>query len=465
MVAVPILEDTITAIATPIGEGGLGVIRISGASSLAIAKELFKPISKKPVKKIPSFSASLGNIVDPYTNEVIDEIILTIFRSPKSYTKEDMVEFSCHGGIVVLKRVLELIIKKGAKLAAPGEFTKRAFLNGRIDLAQAEAVADIIRAKTDLSLKLSVKQLTGSLSKEVNILRNNLKEIIANLESRIDFSEEDIEAFDLKRIQHKCEKIVSHISKLIESAKEGEIIRTGISAVIIGKPNTGKSSLLNSLLDEERAIVTSIPGTTRDTIEGIINIEGIAVKLIDTAGIRESKNPIEQIGIKRTKNAIEEADIIICIFDGSESLTKEDEKICSNLIHKKTIGIVNKSDLKRKIDLKKVKKLLPNSSIIIISALKKQGLDELKEKIAKISLSGKTEISDAVIVTNIRHRKALEQTVKSMKLALESIKQNMSEELICLDLRNSLNYLGEIVGETTTEDILATIFSSFCIGK
>jgi tRNA modification GTPase len=459
------IDDTIAAISTPIGEGAIGIVRISGKDAISIARKVIKLTSNKDILDAPSRVIHHGFVIDPQTNEKIDEVMITIMRKPKSYTKEDLVEISCHGGIIPLRKTLEVILSSGARLAQPGEFTKRAFINGRIDLSQAEAVADIIRAKTELSLKASLNQLEGKLSCKINEIKENIKELLMYVEASIDFSEEEIEFLSYQDMMNRCKNIVLQIDDLLSTYHQGKVLKDGLFVTIVGKPNVGKSSLLNALLNEERAIVTKIPGTTRDVIQEYINIKGIPVLLSDTAGIRESSCEIEKIGIEKTKKTIENSDIILFVLDGSDIITEEDISILEEIKNKKVIVVINKSDLPKRINENEIISRMNYNNPIFISALYSRGLNELKDAIYNAYFEKGILTSDSIIITNIRHKKALEDAKNAMINAIKSIENKMSEEFISLELRIAANKIGEIVGEITTEDILSAIFSNFCIGK
>ena len=467
-------EDTITAISTPFGESGIGIVRISGKKAVSIADKIFK--GEILPSKAESHKANYGKLISPDSRQVIDEVYLTVFKAPKSYTKEDLVEISCHGSPYVLYRVLQEIIKSGARLANPGEFTLRAFLNGRIDLTQAEAVAEIIKAKTDLSLKHSLKHLQGELSEKLNLIREELISILAELEARIDFPEEEIEELDRTTVLEKIEKIESQIKSLIDTYEEGKILREGLRVVIVGKTNVGKSSLLNAFLKEERAIVTPIPGTTRDVISEYTNFKGLPVRLTDTAGFRVSKDKIEIEGIKKTKIEISKADFIVFVVDAETGITKEDKDLEKELPDYNYLIAINKVDLVPDEKVKEIEKKLSegleqkeiSKKIHNISALKGWGIEELKEKIASevfFSKKGLDQSAFGGLITNLRHKEALSKAVQSLSLAKESLLKNMSFEFVALDLRVALDSVGEIVGKVVTEDILNKIFSEFCIGK
>ncbi len=436
---------------------------MSGKAAIAIADALFVSPSKgKKLKDLPSHTVHYGHIYDPETQEPVDEVLVTLMRAPKSYTREDVVEISSHGGFISLKRILDLVLKGGARLAEPGEFTKRAFLNGRIDLSQAEAVIDIIQSRTELSHKVAVRQLEGRLSQKVRAIRDALKHLTALVEASIDFSEEDIEVISPEALDSGIGEALESIDFLIETAEEGQILREGLSLVIVGKPNVGKSSLLNVLLEEERAIVTPIPGTTRDVIEESLNLKGVPVRLLDTAGIRNTEDPVEVQGVLRSKNLLEKADLVLWVLDSSSPLTQEDLDILELVKEKKVLGVLNKIDLPSKIGKEEAGQLLAGIPWVKISAKEKSGIETLKDLIFEMVV--KTPV-ESVWVTNIRHKNALIKAQQSLLKARESIAQRMSGEFIAVDLRAALDSLGEIIGETTTEDILTEIFSTFCIGK
>jgi tRNA modification GTPase len=404
----------------------------------------------------------------------LDEVIVTLFRAPNSYTREDVVEISCHGGSYISRKILELVVERGARIARPGEFTQRAFLNGRLDLSQAEAVAEIIRAKTELSLKAALSQFQGVLSRYVKDIRQNLIEICSLLELELDFAEEDVEFADRSEIETKLQKATGEIKSFLSTYDRGKILREGAKLVIVGKPNVGKSSLMNALLKEERAIVTDIPGTTRDVLEEQLDIRGVLFRVVDTAGFRESKDKVEREGVRRTTKKIQEADIIIFLFDGSEPLSVEDVKLVEQVfsIRNKTDGLengfawaINKIDLERKITISEIRKQIGESPILEISAKEHLGFRELEDTLIKLALGNESYDQDEPVVTNIRQRQALLTCLESLAAARSSLAQGLSSEFVALDLRAALEQLGEIIGEVTSEDILNNIFSKFCIGK
>lgn len=458
------LDDTIVAISTPIGEGGIGIVRLSGKASLQIVDRIFKSKSGRSVFEYKSFTTHYGFIYDGNTR--IDEVILTIMKAPYSYTREDVVEINCHGGIVPLKEVLELTLREGARLAQPGEFTKRAFLNGRIDLIEAEAVLDIIRAKTDLSLKYAMKQLEGGLSERINLLKEKILDILASIEASIDFPEEDIDFSSDETLLKDIDDILNELNLLIDESKTGIILRGGLLAVICGKPNAGKSTLLNTLLKKERAIVTPVPGTTRDTIEESVNIKGVQIRLVDTAGVTETDDPVEIEGITRTKRYVEDADIVLFLLDNNTPFEEDDVKI-GNLIKdsKNVLVIINKIDLEQRLSLEKINEILPNRSIINISAKEGIGISDLENEIAKLVFNGSVISSDDAIITNARHRDSLIKTKNALIDAKRDIVNGKGPEFISIDIREALDSIGIIIGEVYTDQLLERIFSKFCIGK
>ncbi|MBI5181173.1 MAG: tRNA uridine-5-carboxymethylaminomethyl(34) synthesis GTPase MnmE [Nitrospirae bacterium] len=457
-------EDTICAISTPVGEGGIGIVRISGKDAITIADKIFFSKKNKKLSNLASHTIHYGEIRDNNSKRV-DEALVSIMKAPNTYTKEDVVEINCHGGAVPLKMALERVLKNGARLAEPGEFTKRAFLNGRIDLAQAEAVMDIISSKTDDSLRLAVNQLSGILSKKVNAIREELISIIASVEASIDFVDEDIEFISRDEMGKRIKRAVDEIEALITTADEGRIYKEGIATAIIGRPNVGKSSLLNALLKEERAIVTPVPGTTRDVIEEWVNIKGMPLRILDTAGIRHTEDIVEIEGVKRSREAIKMADIILLLIDGSVKLNEEDKRLMEEIRDKKLIVLLNKSDLPSLVKKNDIEKALPEKEIVSISALTGEGVDSLKAVIHELLFKGGITAGERPIITNLRHKTALEKTKSSLENLQNSLKENMSEEFLAVDLRAALNALGEITGETATEDILNRIFEEFCVGK
>ncbi len=458
------IDDTIAAIATAPGEGGIGIIRISGEKSLPVAESIFKSMSGKEIKEYNQRTLVYGNIMDN-NNEVIDEVLVAYMKGPNSYTAEDVIEINCHGGFISVKKILELILSKDVRLAETGEFTKRAFLNGRIDLSQAEAIIDVIKAKTDMAHKVAQNHLEGALATKIKNLRMKVTEVLAHLEVSIDFSDEDVEEITYKTLNEKAYELRDDIKRLYDSAESGKILRDGLKTVIVGKPNVGKSSLLNAILGENRAIVTDIAGTTRDVIEEFVNIKGIPLKIVDTAGIRETEDVVEKIGVEKSKESFSTADLVIMVLDSSKNLSQEDLEILQELRNKKTIVLLNKIDLDTKIEIDKIKKYVNSEDIIEISALKNQGIEELQDKIEAMVYKGSVKNSSNLMITNTRHKDALYKAYESINDAIKAIEDQMPYDFIEVDFKNIWDYLGYINGDTVREDLLDTIFANFCIGK
>ncbi len=459
------IEDTIAAISTSIGSGGIGIVRLSGPDALKIADRVFRPLKKKNISNTPSHRIIYGHIIAPSTDEIIDEVLVSVMKAPHTYTRDNMVEINCHGGTVPLRRVLELLLKEGARLAEPGEYTRRAFVNGRIDLAQAEAVLDVIHALTVESQKAAVEQLRGTLSKKIDAVRDELIELTALVETYIDFPEEDIESMSIEDMTKRALAIKHSLTQMIEGSHYGKILREGLRTAIIGRPNVGKSSLLNALLEHDRAIVTEIPGTTRDVIEEYLNIEGLPVKIMDTAGIRDVSDLAEKEGVRRSLTLMEDADLVLLLLDGSEELHETDIELIEKSDTARTILILNKSDLPQKTDpASEAYNQFKPGSIINISAKKETGLDMLRNKIVEVAAGSRTG-AGADTVTNIRHIHALERALASLDTYLSEAEKNTSPEFLAVELRDALDAVGEISGITTPDDILNRIFSNFCIGK
>ena len=458
-----ILDDIIAAISTPPGNGGIGIVRLSGKGCIEKADEIFKSRTGIKLADKKSHTVTYGDITDG--EEVIDEALVTVMKAPSTYTKEDIVEINCHGGNKVTSAVLDLVIKKGARLAEPGEFTKRAFLNGRIDLTQAEAVMDIIDAKTDAARKAAVNQLSGRLKEEISALREDILSSIATVEAAIDYPEHDIEEITYFDLGEDCKRFINKLETLLETSERGKIIKEGISTAIIGKPNSGKSSLLNYLLDEERAIVTDIAGTTRDTVEEFINLDGIPVKLIDTAGIRETGDIVEKIGVDKSKASAENADLCIFITDASEPLTKEDKEILDFVKDKKIIALFNKTDKGVDTDIDYVKTKVGEENCLLVSVKKGEGINILLNRIKEMFLGGDINFGGETLINNVRHKNLLYNTLESINNAVVAIDNRIPEDFVSLDLKQAYEYLGEIIGESVDEDIIDKIFSKFCLGK
>jgi tRNA modification GTPase len=457
------LGDTIAAISTPLGAGGIGVIRISGAGALTIVSRIFQ--RRGGSSPLLSHRFYLGEFIRPGDQKVLDEVLLVFMRQPKTYTREDVVEIQCHSGALVLQEVLEAVLACGARLAEPGEFTKRAFLNGRIDLTQAEAVIDLIQSQTQQSLEIANRQRSGKLAAKVRQIKEGLMNILALLEAGVDFPEEEVPEIPPREIrqflQHNCDLL----GGLGETYQEGKVYREGVATVIIGKPNVGKSCLLNALLKEERAIVTAIPGTTRDVIEETINIGGIPVRLMDTAGLRPVQDAIEEEGIKRTHHRLARADLILWVLDGSAPLSPEDLAILPQVRSKKVLIAVNKNDLPQSMHWEALRQEIPGAAFVSISALYGSGMDRLQEAIRHLVLNGKVEPSSEVVLSNLRHKLAIEDAQGALSRAIQALDLNLSHEFMILDLRQALEALGDILGETAPEDVLDRIFEQFCIGK
>ncbi|MDD5431705.1 MAG: tRNA uridine-5-carboxymethylaminomethyl(34) synthesis GTPase MnmE [Candidatus Omnitrophica bacterium] len=457
------LNDTIVAIATGLGEAGIGIVRLSGKEALKIADSIFYSKNGKKPSTFKAYTMHYGWIVKGSSNNILDEVILTVMRAPKSFTKEDVVEINCHGGIVALRAVLDLVLENGARLAQPGEFTKRAFINGRIDLAQAEAVLDIIRAKTDSALKIGSEQLKGNLSKKINDLREELLDALTILEADIDFPEEEKNAINLKEVSEKLILVSTHLIEILDNSRCGKVAREGVHVVICGKPNVGKSSLLNALLKQERSIVTPVAGTTRDTIEEIIDIRGIPVRIVDTAGILEPRDLIEKKAVERSKQHIKLADLVIILFDASKKLTKEDKAVMEKLKNKQVIAVINKIDLKQVIDKDKISKRF--HYCVGISAKKAKNLNLLEDAIVDLVYKGKVVSPESVLVSNARHITELRASQKLIAQALDSLDNKMSLEFIAHDIKEAILRFDYILGKGFQEELLDKIFNEFCIGK
>ncbi|MCB2290633.1 tRNA uridine-5-carboxymethylaminomethyl(34) synthesis GTPase MnmE [Clostridium sp. CS001] len=454
--------DTIAAIATSIGEGGISIIRVSGDKSIDIVDSIFVGKNNRKLNDFKSYTMRYGHIVDKSGNR-LDEVIISYMKGPKSFTAEDTIEINCHGGVVGTNRILQEIIRAGARIAAPGEFTKRAFLNGRIDLSQAEAVIDIIRAKTDLSMKAALMQSEGTISREIKTIRNKLLSVIAHIEATVDYPEEDMEEVTAQEVSENVTNIIGEIDTLLSTADEGKILREGLSTVIVGKPNVGKSSLLNALVKEKRAIVTDVPGTTRDAIEEYISIEGIPVKIVDTAGIRETDDIVEKIGVEKSKEKIDEADLVILMLDLSNRLSNEDREIIKYIKDKRYIVLLNKSDLDGKMEKEELKDL-KSKYITNISVKTGKGLDQVKDHIKDLFFNGEVK-TEGIFVTNSRHKESLIRAKENLETSLNALEYTSAIDLASIDIRNAWMSLGEITGEALEEDIIHKIFSEFCLGK
>lgn len=458
--------DTIAAISTPMGEGAIAIVRLSGDEAVAIADKIFRSPGGKSLTTKASHTIHYGHLVDPKTNEVVEEVMLSLMRGPKTFTREDVIEINCHGGLVSVNRVLKLALTNGARLAEPGEFTKRAFLNGRIDLSQAEAVMDLIRAKTDRAMNVALGQMDGKLSRLIGDLRQALLETLAQVEVNIDYPEyDDVEEMTVPVLVEKCTWVRNEISKLLQTSSQGKILREGLSTVILGRPNVGKSSLLNSLVQENKAIVTDIAGTTRDIIEEYVNVRGVPLRLVDTAGIRETEDIVERIGVERSREALRGADLILFVLNYAEELTAEDERLFETIQAMDYIVIVNKTDLPQKIDIARVKELAGNHRVVTTSLLQEEGIAELEEAIAALFFEGQIEAGDLTYVSNARHIALLHQAQATVEDALAGAQAGVPVDMVQIDVTRTWEILGEIIGDTVQESLINQLFSQFCLGK
>lgn len=457
------MEDTIAAVATAYGEGGIGIIRISGEEALPILQEIFE--FHGDTDTFTSRRMTYGKIIDKEKNQIIDEVLAVYMKGPKTYTAEDVVEINCHGSMVSLRKTLALVLRKGARLAEPGEFTKRAFLNGRLDLSQAEAVIDMIRAKTDKSFDVAVSQLEGRLSLKVEEIRQKLLDLLVDITVNIDYPDEDIEEMTYEKLEESIVETQDMIEKLLATSSTGKMIREGIKIAIVGKPNVGKSSLMNGLLKETRAIVTDIPGTTRDTIEEVLSIRNIPVYLVDTAGIRETSDKVEKMGIEKSKEAFNQADFILFLLDGSRPLEEEDLQIMELLKERKSLVMINKRDLGEAISIEEIAAKLPASQVIEASLLKGQGITEIEDAVEDLVYGGEIVQKESMMVNNVRHIELLQQAVKSLTDALHMSEIREALDFIEVDVKNAYERLGEIIGETVSDDIINEVFARFCLGK
>lgn len=465
MVSITQEFDTIAAISTPPGEGAISIVRLSGEQAISIADAVFQS-GKKKLIDVSSHTIHYGHIFDPEKYQMMDEVMVSIMRKPKTFTREDIVEINCHGGIVVVNQILQLVLRQGARLAEPGEFTKRAFLNGRVDLSQAEAVMDLIRAKTDKAMNLAIDQLDGNLSRLIRQLRQEILETLAQVEVNIDYPEyDDVEELTTRLLLEKANQVQKQIQALLQTAQQGKILREGLSTAIIGRPNVGKSSLLNHLLREEKAIVTDIAGTTRDVIEEYVNVRGVPLKLVDTAGIRETEDIVEKIGVERSRKALSEADLILLVLNQSESLTTEDKQLLDITSGNKRIILLNKTDLPSRINQEDLVPYLENEPALPISVLTSEGLDQLEQAIADLFFGGNTGDKDASYLSNTRHIALLEKAEHSLAEVIQGIESGMPVDLVQIDMTRCWDYLGEIVGDSVQDELITQLFSQFCLGK
>ncbi len=457
--------DTIAAISTAPGEGAIGIVRISGDLAISIASSIYQ-CGTKQLEEQKTHTIHYGHIVDPKSGEVYDEVMVSVLRAPKTFTREDIVEINCHGGIVAINRVLQLVLRMGARLAEPGEFTKRAFLNGRIDLSQAEAVMDLIRAKTDKSMQLAMRQLDGQLSHLIQNLRQEILNTLAQVEVNIDYPEyDDVEEMTLQLLREKTQQVLQGIRALLNTASQGKILRDGLKTAIVGRPNVGKSSLLNVLLREEKAIVTDIAGTTRDTIEEYVNVRGVPLQLIDTAGIRETDDVVEKIGVERSRKALKEADFVLLLLNQSETLQEEDIRLLETTKGMKRIILFNKTDLPSKLSTEDIAPYAQDEEIVTTSMLNKEGIDQLEEKIAGYFFQGQMNERDATYLSNTRHIALLEKAEQALVEVQNGIEMEMPVDLIQIDFTRAWDLLGEITGDSVQDELLTQLFSQFCLGK
>ncbi|TYS85003.1 tRNA uridine-5-carboxymethylaminomethyl(34) synthesis GTPase MnmE [Rossellomorea aquimaris] len=458
--------DTIAAISTPMGEGAIAIVRLSGDQAFDIGDKVFKGMKGNSMKDFASHTIHYGHIIDPDTEQVVEEVMVSVMRGPKTFTREDIIEINCHGGLVSVNKVLQLVLKNGARLAEPGEFTKRAFLNGRIDLSQAEAVMDLIRAKTDRAMNVALNQMEGRLSNLIRKLRQEILETLAHVEVNIDYPEyDDVEEMTHNVLLEKSKYVRDEIDKLVRTSEQGKILREGLSTVIIGRPNVGKSSLLNSLVHENKAIVTDIPGTTRDVIEEYVNVRGVPLRLVDTAGIRETEDIVERIGVERSRQVLKEADLILLVLNYADELTPEDEQLFEAVRGMDVIVIVNKTDLPQKIDIDKVRKLAENHQLVTTALLEEQGIDELEEAISSLFFAGSIEAGDMTYVSNSRHIALLNQASIAINEAIISVEMGTPIDIAQIDLTRTWELLGEIIGDSVHESLIDQLFSQFCLGK
>ncbi|KRL56846.1 tRNA uridine-5-carboxymethylaminomethyl(34) synthesis GTPase MnmE [Furfurilactobacillus rossiae] len=455
--------DTIAAISTPPGEGAISIVRLSGEEALATAERVFKG---RDLSKVASHTINYGHIIDPDTNEEVDEVMVSVMLAPKTFTREDVIEINCHGGIVATNRILQLLLSHGARLAEPGEFTKRAFLNGRIDLSQAEAVMDLIRAKTDKSMKVALNQLDGDLAHLIRNLRQDILDVLAQVEVNIDYPEyDDVETMTTRLLLEKAKDVKARIADLLSTAQQGKVLREGLATAIVGRPNVGKSSLLNHLLHEDKAIVTDVAGTTRDVIEEYVNVKGVPLKLVDTAGIHDTTDKVEKIGVERSKQALAAADLVLLVINGSEPLTDEDRTLIETTADSKRIVILNKTDLPQQVDLADLQKLVGDDAVIATSVLTNAGMDQLEDKIANLFFGGIENSQTTVMVTNARHIGLLNQASQALDDVMSGIAAGMPVDLVQIDMTRAWDLLGEITGDSVQDELLTQLFSQFCLGK
>lgn len=456
--------DTITSISTPMGEGAIGIVRLSGPQAIEIGDALYK--GKKKLSEVDTHTINYGHIIDPETNETVEEVMISVLRAPKTFTREDIIEINCHGGILTINRILELTMTYGARMAEPGEYTKRAFLNGRIDLSQAEAVMDFIRSKTDRASKVAMNQIEGRLSDLIKKQRQSILEILAQVEVNIDYPEyDDVEDATTEFLLEQSKNIKEEINRLLETGTQGKIMREGLSTVIVGRPNVGKSSMLNNLIQDNKAIVTEVAGTTRDVLEEYVNVRGVPLRLVDTAGIRDTEDIVEKIGVERSRKALSEADLILFVLNNNEPLTEDDQTLYEVVKNEDVIVIINKTDLEQRLDIGEVKEMIGDMPLIQTSMLKQEGIDELEIQIRDLFFGGEVQNQDMTYVSNSRHISLLKQARHSIQDAIDAAESGVPMDMVQIDLTRTWEILGEIIGESASDELIDQLFSQFCLGK
>ena len=456
--------DTITSISTPMGEGAIGIVRLSGPQAIEIGEILYK--GKKNLSEVETHTINYGHIIDPETNETVEEVMVSVLRTPKTFTREDIIEINCHGGILTINRILELTMTYGARMAEPGEYTKRAFLNGRIDLSQAEAVMDFTRSKTDRASKVAMNQIEGRLSDLIKKQRQSILEILAQVEVNIDYPEyDDVEDATTDFLLEQSKRIKEEINQLLETGAQGKIMREGLSTVIVGRPNVGKSSMLNNLIQDNKAIVTEVAGTTRDVLEEYVNVRGVPLRLVDTAGIRDTEDIVEKIGVERSRKALSEADLILFVLNNNEPLTEDDQTLFEVIKNEDVIVIINKTDLEQRLDVSELREMIGDMPLIQTSMLKQEGIDELEIQIKDLFFGGEVQNQDMTYVSNSRHISLLKQARQSIQDAIDAAESGIPMDMVQIDLTRTWEILGEIIGESASDELIDQLFSQFCLGK
>ena len=456
--------DTITSISTPMGEGAIGIVRLSGPQAIEIGDILYK--GKKKLSEVETHTINYGHIIDPETDETVEEVMVSVLRAPKTFTREDIIEINCHGGILTINRILELTMTYGARMAEPGEYTKRAFLNGRIDLSQAEAVMDFIRSKTDRASKVAMNQIEGRLSDLIKKQRQSILEILAQVEVNIDYPEyDDVEDATTDFLLEQSKRIKEEINRLLETGAQGKIMREGLSTVIVGRPNVGKSSMLNNLIQDNKAIVTEVAGTTRDVLEEYVNVRGVPLRLVDTAGIRDTEDIVEKIGVERSRKALSEADLILFVLNNNEPLTEDDQTLFEVIKNEDVIVIINKTDLEQRLDVSELREMIGDMPLIQTSMLKQEGIDELEIQIRDLFFGGDVQNQDMTYVSNSRHISLLKQARQSIQDAIDAAESGIPMDMVQIDLTRTWEILGEIIGESASDELIDQLFSQFCLGK